>query len=87
MEVNLSQESLAFLTDLSARTSRDTDELLNEAVQHLADWNARYDEKVAAGLDAIERGDTIPHEEVLERVRALRSSSRPSLADVGVNQN
>jgi len=78
MEHHLTAEAEAKLNALAQRTHRGTDELLEEAVDHLLAYNEWFEEKVKDGLAAIERGDVVPDEEVRawlaerERSRAVR---------------
>ena len=65
MERHLSPETEAKLNDLAVRTHRGTDELLEEAVDHLVTYNEWIEGKVNASIAAVERGETVSHAEVL----------------------
>ncbi len=64
MELLLPPESEAKLNALARRTGRGTDELLQEAVDHLVTYSDWFERKVKASLAAADRGETIPDEEV-----------------------
>ena len=64
MELHLKPESQARLNELAARTHRGTDELLEEAVDHLVTWNEWFERKVSGSIAATERGETVSDDEV-----------------------
>jgi len=64
MELHLPPESEAKLNALAQRTRRGTDELLQEAVDHLVTYSEWFERKVKASLAAAEKGETVPDEEV-----------------------
>ena len=65
MDLYLTPETEAKLNDLAVRTHRGTDELLQEAVDHLVTYNEWVEGKVTRSLAAVERGEIVPDEEVL----------------------
>ena len=64
MELHLSPEAEAKLNELSLRTQRGTDELMEEAVDHLVSYNEWLEEKVKRSMSEIDRGHTISDEDV-----------------------
>lgn len=74
MELHLTPETEAKLNQLAQRTQRGTDELLEEAVDHLVAYNEWFERKVKDSLAAAGRGETVPDEAVhawlVERERA-----------------
>ncbi len=64
MELHLTPETEAKLNELARRTHRGTDELLQEAVEHLVTYNDWFERKVQDSVVATERGETVPDEEV-----------------------
>jgi len=64
MELHLTPETEAKLNDLAQRTRRGTDELLEEAVDHLVTYSEWFEHKVKSSMAAAERGETVPDEEV-----------------------
>ena len=64
MELHLPPESEAKLNALAQRTRRGTDELLQEAVDHLVTYSEWFERKVKASAAAADLGETVPDEEV-----------------------
>jgi len=64
MELHLTPQAKAKLNGLAQRTHRGTDELLEEAVDHLVAYNEWLADKVKSSLDAVARGETVADEEV-----------------------
>lgn len=64
MELHLTPETQAKLNELARRTHRGTDELLQEAVEHLVSYSDWFERKVKDSMDATERGGTVPDEAV-----------------------
>ena len=74
MEIHLSPEEQSRLADLAARDGRTAAELAREAVIRFLEDEARFAAAVKLGLDAAERGDFVPSDEVWAGVeRILRS--------------
>ena len=64
MELHLKQETESKLNELAERTHRGTDELLEEAVEHLVTYHEWFEGKVKDSLAATERGATASDEQV-----------------------
>ena len=64
MELHLTPDTEAKLNELAQRTNRGTDELLEEAVDHLVAYNEWFERKVKDSMAAADRGETVPDEEV-----------------------
>ena len=78
MELHLKPESVTMLNDLAASTGRGIDELIDEAVGHLAAYNDWFGRKVDEGMEALERGNVVSHEDVrawLEKRERLRRNA------------
>jgi predicted transcriptional regulator len=71
MEVRLPQNQETQLNELSAKTGRDTDDLVREAVARLLAHNEWFAQQVRVGLDQIARGEFIEEEEMDARVERL----------------
>jgi predicted transcriptional regulator len=71
MEVHLPQSQEMQLAELSARTGRDTDDLVREAVGRLLAHNEWFAQQVQVGLDQIARGEFIAEEAMDARVERL----------------
>ena len=59
MELNLTPETEAKLSDLAQRTHRDTAELLEEAVNYLVLYNDWLEHRVKDSLSAAGRGEVV----------------------------
>jgi len=64
MELQLTREAVARLNNLAARTHRSTDELLQEAIDHLITYNQWIEQKVKRSMASVELGNTVAEEEV-----------------------
>ena len=60
----MTPETEAKLNELAQRTHRGTEELLEEAVNHLVAYNEWFENKVRNSIAAAERGEVVPDEEV-----------------------
>jgi predicted transcriptional regulator len=74
MEIHLPPEQEARLAELAARDGRNTAELVQEAVSRFLGEEARFAEAVRLGLDAAERGDFVPSDEVWAGVERILKS-------------
>jgi predicted transcriptional regulator len=68
MELHLSAEKEALIHEFAARTGRDAAQLIEEAVDHLIEYDARFTASVQEGLAEADRGDLLDHKEVVERI-------------------
>jgi predicted transcriptional regulator len=68
MEVKLTPELQAKLDEVAAQQGRDTQSLVQEAVQRLVDYDQWFVREVEKGLAQIERGEVLEHEEVGARL-------------------
>ena len=74
MEVSLPQNQESQLNELSLRTGRGTDELVQEAVARLLAHNEWFKQQVQVGVDQIARGEFIEEEEMDARVERMLQS-------------
>jgi predicted transcriptional regulator len=74
MEVQLSPEQEAQLAALAAQEGRKPDELALDVLSRGLDDEARFVAAVKKGLDAADRGEFVPQNEVWERVELLLKS-------------
>jgi predicted transcriptional regulator len=74
MEWHLRAEAVTKLNDLARRTHRGTDELLEEAVEHLVTYNEWLDRKVKDSQSAVERGEIVSDEQVLAWLQSRERS-------------
>ena len=71
MEVHFSPDTEARLRDAAVRTGKATAQLVEEAVDRMLEYDARFIEAVEAGRAAARRGELLEHDEVVERVERL----------------
>jgi predicted transcriptional regulator len=64
MELSLTPATEAKLNDLARRTNRGTDELLEQAIEHLVSYNEWLERKVRNSQAAVERGEIVSNHEV-----------------------
>ncbi|MGA8027579.1 MAG: hypothetical protein WB992_10555 [Bryobacteraceae bacterium] len=74
MELHLRPEVEAKLNELAQRTRRGTDELLEEAVDHLVTYTEWFERKVRSSIAAVESGETVPDEHVRASLDRRESS-------------
>ena len=74
MELYLSPETEAKLNELARRTQRGTDELVEEAVEHLVTYNDWLERKVSRSIAAAERGEAVADEHVREWIEQRERS-------------
>lgn len=66
----LDPETLAGLDEIAGRQDRSRAYLVAKAVRNLVDEERNYHAFIQAGIDAADRGELIPHEEVMRQFRA-----------------
>jgi len=71
MEVHFSPDTEARLQDVALRTGTATAQLVEEAVDRMLEYDARFINAVEAGRAAARRGELLEHNEVVERVERM----------------
>jgi predicted transcriptional regulator len=71
MEIKLSPELQAKLDRIASQQGRDSESLVYEAVQRLADYDDWFIRQVEKGLAQVDRGEVVEHEEVAARMENL----------------
>jgi predicted transcriptional regulator len=74
MEIHLPPEQEARLAELAARDGRNTAELVQEAVSRFLAEEAKFADAVRLGLEAAERGDFVPSDQVWAGVERILKS-------------
>ncbi len=69
MEVHLTPELEAKLTQSAAQKGRNPDELVQYVLAQYFEEETRYAEAVKRGEDALQRGEYLTHEQVGERIQ------------------
>jgi predicted transcriptional regulator len=68
MEVELRPDQEAKLNEIAETTGRGTDDLIREAVDRLLGYDDWFKREVQIGVDALNRGEVIPHQEIEARI-------------------
>lgn len=71
VEVHLSPDKEARLQDFATRTGKETAQLVEEAVERMLEYDARFLEAVEVGRTDARRGELWEHEEVVERIEQM----------------
>ncbi|MGB2678103.1 MAG: hypothetical protein WAN12_13550 [Candidatus Acidiferrum sp.] len=71
MEVQLTPEQEAELSKLATRRGRNANELAQEVLSLYLEHEARFIEAVKRGLESLDRGEYVSHEEVGARIDRL----------------
>jgi predicted transcriptional regulator len=71
MQVHLTPEQEARLSELAARDGRSPDQLVQEALERFFAADTDFVEAVMKGLASLDRGDGLTHEEVGKRIERL----------------
>ena len=71
MEVHLAQHQEAQLKDLAAKTGRGTEELVQQAVARMLEYDVEFLKAVEVGRASARRGDLLEHDEVVKRIEQM----------------
>jgi len=71
MEVHLTPEQEAELSELATRKGRNANELAQEVIGFYLEHEARFVVAVKRGLEVLDRGEYVAHEEVGARIDRL----------------
>jgi predicted transcriptional regulator len=71
MEVHLTPEQEAELGKLATRKGRNANELAEEVIGFYLEHEARFIEAVKRGMESLDRGEYVSHEEVGARINRL----------------
>ena len=74
MEVHLTPEQEARLSKLATRKGRHADELAQEVIGFYLEHEARFIEAVKRGMESLDRGEYVSHEDVAARIERLFQS-------------
>jgi len=76
MEVHLNPDVQAKLARIAAEQGRNAEVLAQEAIERLVDYDEWFIREVEKGLEQIERGELLTHEEVGVRLEKLIAEKR-----------
>ena len=71
MEVNFTPELQAKLDRVAAENSSGADEYVQQLVEQYLDHDAWFRQRVRKGLDQLDRGEFLTHEEVGARIEQM----------------
>jgi predicted transcriptional regulator len=74
MEVRFPPEKEARLRDFANRSGKDAAQLVEEAVDRLLEYDAKFAEAVDEGRAAARRGELLEHDEVVARIGGILHS-------------
>jgi len=74
MEVHLTPELEAKVQRIAAENRCGAEDYVQELVEHYVDHDAWFRQEVKKGLDQLDRGESVPHEEVVARIERLLDS-------------
>jgi len=68
MEVHLSPDKEARLQQVATRTGKNTAQVVEEAVDRMLEYDARFIQAVEEGRASARHGDLLEHDDVVERI-------------------
>ena len=71
MEVQLTPEQEAELSKLATRKGRNANQLAQEVIGFYLEHEARFIEAMKRGMESLDRGEYVSHEEVGARINRL----------------
>ena len=71
MEVHFSPDIETRLHQLASSNGKDAEQLVKETVSRMLENQARFIAGVQRGIDQADRGETVEHQEVLNRIDRL----------------
>jgi predicted transcriptional regulator len=71
MEVHLSPDKEARIQQFASRTGRNAEQVVEEAVDRMLEYDERFVAAVEEGRAAARRGDLLEHDEVVDRIEQI----------------
>ena len=71
MEVNLSPDKEARLRQLATRTGKDAEQVVEEAVDRMLEYDERFLAAVEEGRAFARKGDLLEHDELVQRIEQM----------------
>lgn len=71
MELHFPPDKEARLQQVATRTGKDPAQLIEEAVDRMLEYDARFNEAVEEGRASARRGDLLEQDEVVERIERM----------------
>lgn len=69
-------DTLALVDKVAGLRGQSREEFAAEAIQRVAEHEADFADFIQAGIDSADRGELIPHEEVMSELRAMIEEHR-----------
>ncbi|HTS50165.1 MAG TPA: hypothetical protein VMH05_19600 [Bryobacteraceae bacterium] len=74
MEVHLSPDKQARLQEIATRVGKNTEQMVEEAVDRMLEYDERFIASVEAGRASARRGELLEHDDVVERIEKIMRS-------------
>jgi predicted transcriptional regulator len=74
MEVRLSPDKQARLQEIATRAGKNAEQMVEEAVDRMLEYEERFIAAVEDGRSSARRGELLEHDEVVERIDKLLRS-------------
>ena len=71
MEVHLTPDKEARLNEVAARTGKNAEQIVVEAVDRMLEYDERFVAAVEEGRASARRGNLLEHDEVVERIERM----------------
>ena len=71
MELHFTAEKEALICQFAALAGKDTAQVVEEAVDRMLEYDARFIAAVEEGRAAVRRGDLLDHDEVVGRIEQM----------------
>jgi predicted transcriptional regulator len=71
MEVRFSADKEAGPQEFAVRVGKEPSQLVEEAVDRMLEYDARFIEAVEVGRESARRGDLLDHDEVVESIERI----------------
>ncbi|HUJ50024.1 MAG TPA: hypothetical protein VLW25_07480 [Bryobacteraceae bacterium] len=74
MEVHLSPDKQARLQEIATRVGKNAEQMVEEAVDRMLEYDERFVAAVEEGRVSARRGELLEHDDVVERIQRLLRS-------------
>jgi predicted transcriptional regulator len=76
INAEIDSETMALVDSVAQRRGISSSEFAAQAIRRAAETDADFDAFIQAGIDAADRGDVVPHEEVMAELEAMIAKHR-----------
>jgi len=74
MEVHLSPDKQARLQEIATRVGKNAEQMVEEAVDRMIEYDERFVAAVEEGRVSVRRGELLEHDDVVERIEKIMRS-------------